>query len=116
MGKKRASNHDKKADHPEAVLTWVNGALASRLRRRGVLRAYLFGSWARGDADPWSDIDLMLVAPCKRAFVERFLDYPEALEGPAGVDLLVYTPEEFARERRVNRFVRHALRHARRVL
>ena len=28
-----------------------------------VQRAVLFGSWARGDAKPYSDIDLVVIAP-----------------------------------------------------
>jgi predicted nucleotidyltransferase len=76
--------------------------------------AYLFGSWGRGDADTYSDIDLIIVAPSRRPFVERFRDYPELWRGaPTGIDLLIYTPHEFATQKRVNRFVRHVLRKAR---
>ena len=50
------------------------------------------------------------------AFVERFRDYPDVIRAPKGIDVLIYTPEEFARERRCNRFVRQALREGRRLL
>jgi predicted nucleotidyltransferase len=90
--------------------------LPALLRRAGVHEAYLFGSWARNDADAHSDVDLMLVAPSRRPFVERFRDYPALLRGPGALDLLVYTPEEFAVARRRNRFVRYALRDARRLV
>jgi len=87
------------------------------LRRRGVEAAYLFGSRARGSSDAESDIDLLVVTASERPFVDRFEDFPELwLGAPAAVDLLIYTPEEFAHQRRSNRFVRNALRHARRMV
>ena len=43
-------------------------------------------------------------------------DFPDLLRAPAGIDLLIYTPEEFACERRANRFLRHVLREARRIV
>jgi predicted nucleotidyltransferase len=98
-----------------AVAAWLE-RLPTLLQRRDVAAVYLFGSWARGDADAHSDIDLIIVAPSARPFVERFRDYPELLQVPVGIDLLIYTPEEFARERRQNRFVRHAIREARRLV
>jgi predicted nucleotidyltransferase len=99
------------------VARWIQRRLPTMLRRYGVEAAYLFGSWARDDADVYSDIDVMIVARSSRPFVERFLDYPELWRGaPAGIDLLIYTPAEFASQRRVNRFVRHALRHAKRII
>lgn len=85
------------------------------LKAHGAQKAYLFGSWARGDADPWSDIDVIVVAPTERIPVERFRDYLPAIVGVGvGVDLFVYTPEEFEsllREER--RFLVHALEGAR---
>jgi predicted nucleotidyltransferase len=101
---------------PRTVAHWLETRLPRLLRRYGVAAAYLFGSWARGDADRQSDIDLIIVAPSRRPFVDRFLDYPDLLRAPAGIELFVYTPEEFARARRTNRFVRHVLREARRLV
>jgi predicted nucleotidyltransferase len=98
-----------------AVARWIAKRLPTLLRRRGVEAAYVFGSWARGDADRLSDIDLIIVARSRRPFVDRFRDFPEILRAPAGIELLVYTPEEFTALRRTNRFVRHVLREARRV-
>ncbi|TMA74903.1 MAG: nucleotidyltransferase domain-containing protein [Deltaproteobacteria bacterium] len=100
---------------PTIVSRWLQ-SLPALLRRRHVSAAYLFGSWARGDADALSDVDLIVVAPSTRPFVDRFRDYPELLRSPVGIDLLIYTPEEFSRERRRNRFVRHAVREARRLV
>jgi predicted nucleotidyltransferase len=99
------------------VRRWVADRLPRLLRRPDVVEAWLFGSFARGDADGYSDLDVMVVANTRRPFVDRFRDFPELLRDvPVGLDLLVYTPAEFADARRTNRFVRHALRTAKRVV
>ena len=60
--------------------------------------AWFFGSQARGTASADSDIDVIVVAPTERPFVERFRDYlPAIAHADVGVDLLVYTPEEFTK-------------------
>ena len=61
-----------------------------------VRAAYLFGSYAKGQADAYSDLDLIVVADSERRFVRRFEDFPELDELGLPVELLVYTPEEFA--------------------
>ena len=105
------------AGAPEGVGQWVRRRLPALLRAYGVNEAYLFGSWGRGDADEASDIDVIVVAPSMRPFVDRFRDYPDVWrDAPTGIDLLIYTPEEFATQRRDNRFVRHVLREARRIV
>jgi predicted nucleotidyltransferase len=73
-------------------------ALHPLLREQDARSAWLFGSHARGEADDHSDIDVIVVAPSGRPEVERFRDYlPAILEAGVGVDLFVYTPEEFER-------------------
>jgi uncharacterized protein len=67
------------------------------LRRLGAERAIIFGSWARGTADGFSDLDLVVVRKTDRPFVDRGLDLAPLLDAlPVAVDVLVYTPEEFA--------------------
>ncbi len=62
------------------------------------IKAYVFGSYARGTADRYSDLDLVIIADTDRAFVERFRDYIKILEmSPIPVELLIYTHEEFKR-------------------
>ena len=87
------------------------------LRAQRAKAAYLFGSWARGSAGEGSDIDVIVVAPSARPAVERFKDYLPAIAAcPVGVDLLVYTPEEFERLRAEERpFLMHALEGAKLV-
>ena len=68
------------------------------LEASGAERAVVFGSWARGTADAWSDLDLAVVVRTALPPLERGALLTELLDAlPVGVELLVYTPEEFAR-------------------
>lgn len=70
--------------------------LRALLRPYGLSSAWLVGSCARGAAGPWSDIDLVLVCDTDLPFVERPRLF-SALDGlGVPVDMLVYTPKEFA--------------------
>ena len=61
-------------------------------------RIILFGSRARGEADEYSDYDLIVIKRTDRLFLDRLRDmvpYLRQITRPA--DILVYTPEEFER-------------------
>ena len=59
-------------------------------------KAYVFGSYANGTADKYSDLDLVIIAETNRPFVERFRDFDTILEiSPVPVELIIYTPNEF---------------------
>ena len=69
---------------------------AGPLRAAGATRAIAFGSYARGVADAWSDLDLAVVLDTDLPKLER----SRLLEGlhdamPVALDLLIYTPSEF---------------------
>ena len=100
-----------------AQLDCFLGSLRPLLDARGAHSAWVFGSYARGTAAAESDIDVIVVAPTDRPFVERFRDYlPAIANAGVGVDLLVYTPEEFARMQAEERpFLVDALADARQV-
>ena len=76
------------------------------------LQIILFGSQARGDADPQSDIDLLVVFAELRDKRETALDIMRALSDlPAAKDILVSTPEELERHRtRIGSVLRYAQR------
>ena len=77
----------------EDLLPRLRKALAGR-----VASAYLFGSVAGGNARPGSDLDLILVQNTTRSFFDRGQDFFDLFDlVQTGMDLLIYTPEEFAR-------------------
>jgi predicted nucleotidyltransferase len=72
--------------------------------------AIVFGSVARGAADEWSDLDLLIVADTRRPFLERYRDFEGIYEVWPRLDLLIYTPEEFAQMQAEGRpFLVHVL-------
>jgi predicted nucleotidyltransferase len=84
-------------DRP-AVLEATRKAVRALARRRPeVQRVILFGSMARGDAVPGSDVDLLMVlSECNQPFLDRIPRYkPSGI--PIGVDVFPYTEEELQR-------------------
>ena len=55
----------------------------------------LFGSYARGEWDRYSDIDLVIIKRTDKRFVQRLVEAGSYLNLPISVDLFVYSPEEF---------------------
>jgi predicted nucleotidyltransferase len=95
---------------PRFALDDVRRVVARACAREGAARAILFGSYARGDADSWSDLDLLIVCETPRPFLERFRAFEDVLAAFPGSDLLVYTPAEFDEMRRTRGFVERAER------
>lgn len=76
--------------------------LLSRLRRRldgRVSEAYLIGSHATATADADSDVDLILVCPTRQAWPDRAQEFYDLYDEFPDLDLLIYTPEEWAKIR-----------------
>ena len=61
----------------------------------GPEKIILFGSVARGDADEFSDIDLIIVKKTETRFIQRQVDATILVPSDISVDIFVYTPEEF---------------------
>jgi predicted nucleotidyltransferase len=58
----------------------------------------LFGSWARGERGPHSDIDLLVIQESDLPRPRRYAQIRRLFWGMGlPMDILVYTPEEFAR-------------------
>jgi len=56
----------------------------------------LFGSHARGEADPESDVDLLVVMPITGSKRKKMVEIGVALHDiPLAKDILVTTPEDF---------------------
>ena len=78
----------------EEALERIRGRLAESPQ---VQRAILFGSYASGRRDLFTDLDLVVVMESDSSFIERSIELRRHLEARVDMDLLVYTPEEFAR-------------------
>jgi len=79
------------------------------LKGLGVLKVILFGSAARGDIGRASDVDLIVVMETDKRFLDRLEEVYAAIGSRGGVDVLVYTPEEFDRLSKERAFVRRAV-------
>jgi predicted nucleotidyltransferase len=72
------------------------------VRRFRPERIILFGSHARGEAGPDSDVDLLVVVPVNGRKRQKQLEIRKALRGvPIPLDVVVSTPEEFSWRREV---------------
>lgn len=79
----------------EQVVEKTRAAVAALARGRAEIeRVVLFGSMARGDAVPGSDVDLLMVlSESPFRFLDRSVEYkPEGI--PVGVDVFAYTEDE----------------------
>jgi predicted nucleotidyltransferase len=83
----------KKAD----VKTYIDRMVKRIVKRFHPEKIILFGSHARGDAGPDSDIDLLVVMPVAGSVWEKALEIKLALPHRfIPVDVIVTTPEDFA--------------------
>jgi predicted nucleotidyltransferase len=80
-----------------------------------VHRVVLFGSYARGRRDLFTDLDLLVVMDSDEEFVSRSARLRQRLAAGVDMDLLVYNPREFERMRHRG-FVRRALETGRTLL
>lgn len=75
-----------------------------------VEKIILFGSQARGEADEYSDLDLIIIKETDKRFVQRLVEVPSL---PVQADVFVYTPEEFEQmKENENPFIMSALESA----
>ncbi len=71
--------------------------LLRALRPYQAARIYLVGSYARGEEDELSDIDLVIIKDTTTPFLDRLREVGRLLPAELGrVDLLVYSPQEFS--------------------
>ena len=66
----------------------------------------LFGSLVDKRLNEWSDIDLVIIQQTKLPFYQRIKQALKLIHPKVGVDLLIYTPEEFSSLSQERRFFR----------
>jgi len=90
----------------EELLTLV----VERLKPMKPKKVILFGSYAKGEADEFSDLDIIVVAETNLKFIDRIGKAIELIDLPMAVDCLVYTPDEFEKMiKDENPFIQKAL-------
>ena len=72
-------------------------------------KVILFGSTVTGQTGEWSDLDLVIVKQTDRRFLDRTKDVMRLLRPKVGVDILVYTPEEFEQLCQERPFFQHEI-------
>jgi len=82
----------------------------SALREYEPERIILFGSQAKGNADQYSDLDIVIIKETNERFLDRLKTIYELVQPRFAMDVLVYTPQEFTEmQKRGNSFVEMVL-------
>jgi predicted nucleotidyltransferase len=72
--------------------------VVERLRQYNPEKIIIFGSYVRGEADEYSDLDFVVIKKTKKRFIRRLIEVARIIGYDLGkVDVFVYTPEEFKR-------------------
>ena len=80
----------------ESIVKSVQNYLRAVSRKRVPVKyGVLFGSYARGQQHEWSDIDLLIVKKTAKRPIERCLEVCRLIKPKIGIDLFIYTPEEY---------------------
>jgi predicted nucleotidyltransferase len=73
-----------------------------------VEKVILFGSYAAGRRDLFTDLDLLVVMDTQKNFITRTTELYRKIQSGVDLDMLVYTPEEFEQQKN-KPFIRNAL-------
>ena len=76
--------------HVNCPLFAIREAFEPILMKTGAAKAIVFGSYALGQADEYSDLDLIIVADTDRSFFKRHVEYSGICEvWRKGLDMLI---------------------------
>ena len=78
-------------------LNEIVNLIREKLPLKEIEQAYLFGSVITEQASAWSDIDLLIVMRTEQPFLERSRNFIDLVDFGIPIDIIVYTPDEFAR-------------------
>jgi predicted nucleotidyltransferase len=86
---------DESTARSDELLQTITTRIAEAVRPEKII---LFGSWARGERGPHSDLDLLIIQESELSRPQRYAQVRRLFWGMGiPMDILVYTPEEFAR-------------------
>jgi predicted nucleotidyltransferase len=108
MSEPQTALRQKRLAYQKALAAALDDIVARLAARGAVERAILFGSYARGREDLFTDLDLLIIMESEEPFVIRTARMYAYLAPRVDVDLLVYTPDEFTKQQD-SRFWRRAL-------
>jgi predicted nucleotidyltransferase len=98
----------------EELLQTIVSRIAEAIRPQRII---LFGSWARDEYGPHSDVDLLVIQESDLPRPQRYAQVRRLFWGmKLPMDILVYTPEEFARYQSVPGSFTHTVAREGRVL
>ncbi len=73
----------------------IRESLAPLIARAGARKAVVFGSYARGSADRYSDLDIIIIHDTEKGFFDRASDFRDVRSAwPRSLDMLIYTSDE----------------------
>jgi len=85
------------------------------LKKYNPEKIIIFGSYARGETDEYSDLDFVVIKKTRKRFIERLIEAAKLIDNDLGkVDVFVYTPREFQEMiERENPFIEQVLKEGR---
>lgn len=103
------------ADRHRALAAAVERVVAACRSRSDVREAFVFGSFARDEVGPTSDLDVLIVRETTLGIVDRVADLKWDARGEVGLDLVVVTPNELATTFAASSFGRTVIAGSRRI-
>lgn len=99
---------DKRKRIPQKAIDQVVKQIVEKFKPQKII---LFGSYARGNPRPESDVDLLVVMDTKLKDVRQAIEICQQIEYRFGLDLIVHTPKYLAeRVKKGDWFLRDVLK------
>jgi len=86
---------EKREEYVNLLKTSLTQIIDKLSKSDNVKRISLFGSYTRGKADLFTDLDILIIMDTPKPFLERTKEVYALLALPVDADILCYTPEEF---------------------
>ncbi len=104
----RVPTIDKRKRIPQKAIDQVVQQIAGKFKPQKII---LFGSYARGNPRPESDVDLLVVMDTKLREVHQAVQICRQIEYRFGLDLIVHTPKHLAERLKIGDwFLRDVIR------